>query len=202
MQGHAGEESFITWFAGLGWHGHDISRWSMDQSFLHCTGAAADSPGPELGIMGNKGHFTPSSGMISSRSYFKQHNTSLVTNHEIPFQDFARFFPLSFPTGKTYTSFYTRLCKWFQCSWTNFPVPKHLIHCQKIFMTVLQTNCSPWLWAGWEEHTLDANTFNVVLKVLSPLPAVTVNLFKLHPDSRTMFTKFLLNQVLLFQGRC
>lgn len=97
MQGHAGETRFITWFAGLRCRGHDISCWYLDQSFLYSTGAAADSPGPELGITGNKGHFTPSSGMISPRSFFKQHNTNVVTNMtEIFFQDFERLLEFFF----------------------------------------------------------------------------------------------------------
>lgn len=88
MQGHAGEARFILDLQGWGAI-HGISCWYLDQSFLHSPGA--DSPGPEFGITGNKGHFTPSSGVISPRSLFKQHNTSAVTNlTEIPFQYFER----------------------------------------------------------------------------------------------------------------
>lgn len=90
--------------------------------------------------MGNKAHFTPPSGWFHQEvSLTAQHQCSDKPdwNSLSRFWKTAGIFPLPFPTGNSYRSFCARLCKWFQCSWTNFPVPKHLISCQKIFMTAL-----------------------------------------------------------------
>lgn len=84
MQGHDGETSFVTWGAGFG-----VTRsWPLTpvhgsitppQHSSSCGFPRVRDMQPRFTAW--KRHFTSSLGMISPRSFSKEHNTNLAANH-------------------------------------------------------------------------------------------------------------------------